>query len=94
MSGTPATTAGKSTFAIVVIALGAIALSFVLMATLGLAAVGVLFCDAPGSTTTDCVLGGARAGFGLAAPRLLPVGVALIALGAVLRLLSGRRRSA
>ena len=84
----------KSTLGVIFIALGATALSLVVAAVVGLAGVAVVFCDAPGLTPADCLLAGARGGFEVTAPRVLPVGLGFIALGALLRYLSGRPRSA
>lgn len=60
-----------------------IALSLVCLAVGGLAAVAVVFCDAPGVTTGDCLRGGAATGFHLGAP-LLPWGIGALLLGTVL----------
>jgi hypothetical protein len=79
---------------VIFIVLGATALSLVVTAVVGLAGVAVVFCDAPGLTPADCLLGGARGGFEMTAPRFLPVGLGCIAFGALLSYLSGRRRSA
>jgi hypothetical protein len=65
--------------AVLMFVLGATAVGLVFTAGLGLGIVGLLFCDAPGSTTMDCVLSGAEAGVIHTAPYLLPVaGVALL----------------
>lgn len=84
----------KSILGVIFIALGATVLSLVVTAVVGMAGVAVVFCDAPGLTPTACLLVGARGGFEMTAPRLLPVGLGFIALGALLRYLSGRPRSA
>jgi hypothetical protein len=84
----------KSTLGVIFIVLGATALSLVVSAVLGLAAVAVVFCDAPGLTPVDCLLAGARSALVVMAPHVLPVGLGFTALGTLLRYLSGRPRSA
>ena len=84
----------KSTLGIVFIVLGVTVLGVPVTAAVVLAAVSVLFCDAPGLTAADCLLAGARGGLQVAGPLVLPAALGLIALGTLLRYLSGRPRRA
>lgn len=69
--------------AVLMFALSATAVSLIFTAGLGLAVVGLLFCDAPGATPAQCVFSAAAAGVTHTAPVLLPVaGVALLLGGA------------
>jgi hypothetical protein len=84
----------KSILGVIFIVLGASVLSLVATAVVGMAGVAVVFCDAPGLTPGDCLLAGARGGFEMTAPRLLPLGLGFVAFGMLLHYLSGRPRSA
>jgi hypothetical protein len=73
--------------AIISFGVASIALGLVCLAVGGLAAVAVVFCDAPGMTAGDCLRGGAATGFHLGAP-LLPWGIGTLLLGTVVLALS------
>lgn len=76
---------GLAVLAVLMLVLGASAVGLMITAGVGLGVVGVLFCDAPGSTTMDCVLSGAIAGVTHSARYLLPVAAVALLLGGAFR---------